>query len=68
MPGLPTRIIAQLLPCLDKPQTIYVPDVTPEMIATLQREQAGLSEHRMPGLCLAAMTLRPSMQFALFAE
>jgi DNA-binding transcriptional MerR regulator len=23
--GLPTRIIQQLLPCLDKPQTIYVP-------------------------------------------
>ncbi|WP_371778687.1 MerR family transcriptional regulator [Streptosporangium subroseum] len=42
--GLPTRIIQQLLPCLDKPQTIYVPDVTPEMIATLQREQDRLSE------------------------
>jgi DNA-binding transcriptional MerR regulator len=42
--GLPTRIIQQLLPCLDQPQTIYVPDVTPEMIATLQREQARLSE------------------------
>jgi DNA-binding transcriptional MerR regulator len=42
--GLPTRIIAQLLPCLDQPQTIYVPDVTPEMIATLRREQGRLSE------------------------
>ncbi|MFJ4848608.1 MULTISPECIES: MerR family transcriptional regulator [unclassified Streptomyces] len=42
--GLPTRIIQEILPCLDKPQTIYVPYVTPEMIATLQREQAGLSE------------------------
>jgi DNA-binding transcriptional MerR regulator len=42
--GLPTRIIQQLLPCLDKPQTIYVPDVTPEMIATLRREHARLSE------------------------
>ena len=42
--GLPTRIIAQLLPCLDKPQTIYVPDVTPEMIATLRRERDRLSE------------------------
>ncbi|MEU1601601.1 MerR family transcriptional regulator [Streptomyces sp. NPDC005708] len=42
--GLPTRIIQQLLPCLDKPQTIYVPNVTPEMIATLQREQVRLSE------------------------
>ncbi|MEU4678974.1 MerR family transcriptional regulator [Micromonospora sp. NPDC023737] len=42
--GLPTRIIRELLPCLDKPQTIYVPDVTPEMVDTLQREQARLSE------------------------
>jgi len=42
--GLPTRIIQQLLPCLDQPQTFYVPDVTPEMIATLRREQARLSE------------------------
>jgi DNA-binding transcriptional MerR regulator len=42
--GLPTRIIEQLLPCLDKPQTIYVPDVTPEMVATLRREHARLSE------------------------
>jgi DNA-binding transcriptional MerR regulator len=42
--GLPTRIIKELLPCLDQPQTIYVPDVTPEMIATLQREHARLSE------------------------
>ncbi|GAA3076250.1 MerR family transcriptional regulator [Pseudonocardia yunnanensis] len=42
--GLPTRIIQQLLPCLDKPHTIYVPYVTPEMIATMQREQARLSE------------------------
>jgi DNA-binding transcriptional MerR regulator len=42
--GLPTRIIKQLLPCLVKPQTIYVPSVTPEMIATLQLERARLSE------------------------
>jgi DNA-binding transcriptional MerR regulator len=42
--GLPTRIIQQLLPCLDKPQTIYASDVKPEMIATLQREQARLSQ------------------------
>ncbi len=42
--GLPTRIIQQLLPCLDKQQTIYATDVTPEMIATLQREQVRLSE------------------------
>jgi DNA-binding transcriptional MerR regulator len=42
--GLPTRIIQQLLPCLDTPDTIYAPFVTPEMITTLQREQARLSE------------------------
>ncbi|OBF33037.1 MerR family transcriptional regulator [Mycobacterium sp. ACS1612] len=42
--GLPTRIIQQLLPCLDQPQTIYVPDVTPDMITTLRREQARLTE------------------------
>ncbi|MEV0283981.1 MULTISPECIES: hypothetical protein [unclassified Kribbella] len=42
--GLPTRIIRQLLPCLDQPQSIYVPEVTPEMIATLQREQVRLTE------------------------
>ncbi len=42
--GLPTRIIEQLLPCLEQPQTIYVPDVTQEMIVTLRREQARLTE------------------------
>jgi DNA-binding transcriptional MerR regulator len=42
--GLPTRIIQQLLPCLDMPQTIYVPNVTLEMVATLRHEQARLSE------------------------
>jgi DNA-binding transcriptional MerR regulator len=29
--GLPPRIIQELVPCLHKPQIIYVPDVTPEM-------------------------------------
>ncbi|GAA4577731.1 MerR family transcriptional regulator [Planotetraspora kaengkrachanensis] len=42
--GLPTRIIRQILPCLDKPRSIYPPEVTPEMIVTLQHEQARLSE------------------------
>src|SRR3954449_10396473 len=36
--GLPVRIIRQLLPCLDAPGTIYCPDPTPEMLATLERE------------------------------
>ncbi|SFW69904.1 MerR family transcriptional regulator [Amycolatopsis australiensis] len=37
--GLPTRIIKQILPCLDKPRTIYFPDATPEMIATLEEQR-----------------------------
>jgi DNA-binding transcriptional MerR regulator len=36
--GLPTRIIKQILPCLDKPRVIHFPDATPEMLATLQHE------------------------------
>ncbi|MGW7276149.1 MerR family transcriptional regulator [Streptomyces sp. NPDC054864] len=36
--GLPTRIIKQILPCLDKPRVIYFSDATPEMIATLETE------------------------------
>ncbi|MEV6671040.1 MerR family transcriptional regulator [Streptomyces sp. NPDC051162] len=41
--GLPTRIIRQILPCLDKPRTIYFPDVTPEMTATLEHEHDQLT-------------------------
>ncbi|GAA3597659.1 MerR family transcriptional regulator [Kribbella ginsengisoli] len=37
--GLPTRIIKQILPCLDGPSAILVEDATPEMIATLERER-----------------------------
>jgi DNA-binding transcriptional MerR regulator len=37
--GLPTRIIKEILPCLDKPRAIHVEDATPEMIATLERER-----------------------------
>ncbi|WP_433546902.1 MerR family transcriptional regulator [Streptomyces sp. CA-294286] len=36
--GLPTRIIKQILPCLDKPRTIHFPDATPEMLSTLEAE------------------------------
>ncbi|MFJ2739366.1 MerR family transcriptional regulator [Streptomyces sp. NPDC087440] len=36
--GLPTRIIRQILPCLDKPRTIHFPDATPEMLHTLETE------------------------------
>ena len=37
--GLPTKIIKQILPCLDNPCTIHVTDATPELIATLKRER-----------------------------
>lgn len=42
--GLPTRIIKQILPCLDKPRAIYFPDATPEMIATLEHQRDRMSE------------------------
>jgi len=42
--GLPTRIIKQILPCLDKPQIIYFPDATPEMLATLRNERDRITE------------------------
>ncbi|MGW1737532.1 MerR family transcriptional regulator [Nocardia sp. NPDC001965] len=42
--GLPTRIIKQILPCLDKPRTIYFPDATPEMLATLEGERERMDE------------------------
>ena len=42
--GLPTRIIKQILPCLDKPRTIYFPDATPEMLATLEHERDRMTE------------------------
>ncbi|WIV61690.1 MerR family transcriptional regulator [Amycolatopsis nalaikhensis] len=41
--GLPTRIIKQILPCLDKPRAIYFPDATPEMIATLEQERESMT-------------------------
>jgi DNA-binding transcriptional MerR regulator len=37
--GLPTKIIKQILPCLDDPCTIHVTDATPELIATLEGER-----------------------------
>ncbi|MGI8308866.1 MerR family transcriptional regulator [Saccharopolyspora hattusasensis] len=42
--GLPTRIIKQILPCLDKPRVIYFPDATPEMIATLELERDRMTD------------------------
>src|SRR3954469_11660778 len=37
--GLPTRIIRELLPCLDKPRSIHLPNPSRETIATLERER-----------------------------
>lgn len=42
--GLPTRIIRQILPCLDAPRAIHFRDATPEMIATLEHERDRMSE------------------------
>ncbi|WP_426362343.1 MerR family transcriptional regulator [Streptomyces sp. E-08] len=42
--GLPTRIIKQILPCLNKPRTIHFPDATPEMLATLEDERDRMSD------------------------
>ena len=42
--GLPTRIIKQILPCLDKPRVIYFDDATPEMIDILSRERDRMDE------------------------
>ncbi|MGK4585398.1 MerR family transcriptional regulator [Kitasatospora sp. HPMI-4] len=36
--GLPTRIIRQILPCLDSPRTIHFADATAEIIATLESQ------------------------------
>ena len=35
--GLPTKIIKQILPCLDKPREL--PDATPELIASLELQR-----------------------------
>lgn len=37
--GIPTKIIKQILPCLDNPCTIHVSAASPELIATLERER-----------------------------
>ncbi|MFE7513571.1 MerR family transcriptional regulator [Streptomyces sp. NPDC057540] len=42
--GLPTRIIKQILPCLNKPRTIHFPDATPEMLATLEDERDRMTD------------------------
>jgi DNA-binding transcriptional MerR regulator len=42
--GLPTRIIKQILPCLDKPRTIHFADATPEMLTTLEHERDRMTD------------------------
>ncbi|MGK5732056.1 MerR family transcriptional regulator [Streptomyces sp. URMC 124] len=42
--GLPTRIIKQILPCLDRPRVIHFPDATPEMLSTLELERDRMTE------------------------
>jgi DNA-binding transcriptional MerR regulator len=37
--GMPTRIIRQVLPCLEDPGSIHVDSATPELIADLERER-----------------------------
>ncbi|MBF6463813.1 MerR family transcriptional regulator [Nocardia beijingensis] len=41
--GLPTRIIKQILPCLDEPCSIVFDDATPEMLALLEGELTRMS-------------------------
>ncbi|MFH0180303.1 MerR family transcriptional regulator [Streptomyces cacaoi] len=41
--GIPTRIIKQILPCLDKPRAIVVDDAEPELLALLARERERMS-------------------------
>jgi DNA-binding transcriptional MerR regulator len=44
--GLPTRIIKQILPCLDQPRTIHFSDADPEMVAILENERDRMT-HRI---------------------
>lgn len=42
--GIPSRIIIDVLPCLDQPQTIVVRDPDPELRATLVTERDRMSQ------------------------
>ncbi|MCM0673345.1 MerR family transcriptional regulator [Micromonospora phytophila] len=37
--GLPTKIIKDVLPCLENPCTIHLSNAPPDLIATLERER-----------------------------
>ncbi|MDT9682282.1 MerR family transcriptional regulator [Streptomyces sp. TRM76323] len=42
--GLPTRVIKQVLPCLNQPRAIHVAGATPETIALLERERDRMTQ------------------------
>lgn len=42
--GLSTRVIRQILPCLDSPRLIHVSEAAPETIATLERERDRMTD------------------------
>ncbi|MEV0650812.1 MerR family transcriptional regulator [Phytomonospora sp. NPDC050363] len=42
--GLPTRIIRQVLPCLNKPRDIHIPDAPPEVLKALEHERDRMTE------------------------
>jgi DNA-binding transcriptional MerR regulator len=42
--GLPTRIIKQILPCINNPRAIHVSGANQETLATLERERDRISD------------------------
>jgi DNA-binding transcriptional MerR regulator len=42
--GLPTRVIKQILPCMDSPRAIQISGATDETIATLEREHDRMAD------------------------
>jgi DNA-binding transcriptional MerR regulator len=42
--GMPTRIIREILPCLESADVLYCPTVTPDLVETLERERERMSE------------------------
>jgi DNA-binding transcriptional MerR regulator len=42
--GLSTKVIRDVLPCLDNPCTLHAADAGPELLATLERERRLLDE------------------------
>ena len=42
--GLPTRILKQILPCINDPRAIHVSDATPETIAALEGERQRMTD------------------------